>query len=318
MMISPNSSDRVAVSVIVPTLDGEKHLRELLASLSIQTVAPQEILVIDSSSNDGSRGVADSYGAEVHQISRGEFDHGGTRSFAAQRASGGILIFFTQDVILAHRRVLEKLVQPLLEDDDVSISYGRQLPMFDANPIASHLRCFNYPAESGQRSFSDRESMGLATIFNSNSCAAYIKSDLAEIGYFETGLIFGEDTLAAGKLLERGKKIAYISDATVYHSHNYQWAEEFRRYFDIGVLHSDQHWLLDTYGKVGGRGKRFIRSGVSYLYNRGYSGLIPDFVVRVVLKLCGYQLGKHYRRIPAGLAANLSMNKNWWDTDSNR
>lgn len=314
MMSSKESVEKTRISVIIPTLNGETSLKELLASISIQTVQPEEILVIDSSSNDASTTIADLFGARVKTINRSDFDHGGTRSYGAETAVGDILVYFTQDVILTHRRVLETLIAPLCHDDNVSVSYGRQLPTFKASPVSVHLRHFNYPSESNCRSFSHREVMGLATIFNSNSCAAYVKLDLADIGYFKDGLIFGEDTHAAGKLLEKGKQITYIADATVYHSHDYEWSEDFCRYFDIGVFHSTEPWLLDTYGGVGGRGKRYIRSGVSYLYDRGYYGLIPDFMVRVVLKLCGYQLGKHYRRIPVSLAAKLSMNKNWWKT----
>jgi rhamnosyltransferase len=317
-MENVTSPEIAVISVVIPALNGEAPLAELLASLRIQTVDPHEILVLDSSSSDNSAAVASSYGAQVHMIDRLDFDHGGTRSYGARCATGEIVVFLTQDVILAHRRVLELLVRPLLEDDGIAISYGRQLPTFDANPIAAHLRHFNYPPASSCRSFADHESQGLATIFNSNSCAAYRKADLAAIDFFHAGLIFGEDTLAAGQLLKSGKKIAYSSEATVYHSHNYEWGEEFSRYFDIGVLHAEQRWLLDTYGTTAGRGKRYVSSGVSYLYKRGCYGLIPDFMVRVVLKLCGYQLGKRYKRFPARLAVKLSMNKNWWNPASDR
>ena len=301
-----------SVSVIIPTLDGAKELRELLASLTIQSVQPAEILVVDSSSSDDSVSIAESDGAQVSIIDRSAFDHGGTRSRAAQSATSEILVFLTQDVILAHRKVLENLVAPLGEA--VGVSYGRQLPNFHATPIAAHLREFNYPGTSVIKTYRDRERLGLGTVFNSNSCAAYRRADLEEIGFFKKGLIFGEDTLVAGTLLKHGKNIAYVAEATVYHSHNYDWGQDFRRYFDIGVFHTEEQWLIDTYGQVGGRGRTYIRSGVDYLYQRRFYSLIGDFMVRVLLKLCGYQLGKRYRRLPRGLARKLSMNKNWWSS----
>lgn len=302
-----------SVSVIIPTLDGAVELKELLASLTIQSIQPTEILVVDSSSSDDSVMVAERFGAQVSIIDRAAFDHGGTRSAAAQSATGEILVFLTQDVILAHRRVLEYLVAPLGEE--VGASYGRQLPNFDATPIAAHLREFNYPGESVIKTYHDRERLGLQAVFNSNSCAAYRRADLEEVGFFKQGLIFGEDTLVAGILLEYGKSIAYVAEATVYHSHNYEWGQDFRRYFDIGVFHTQEQWLIDTYGQVGGRGRRYIRSGLDYLYQRRFYSLIGDFMVRVVLKLCGYQLGKRYRKLPRGLAPKLSMNKNWWSSN---
>lgn len=302
------------LSVIIPTLNGEKGLRELLASLTIQTRAPDEILVIDSQSTDNSVEVARKYGAQVRVIDRKDFDHGGTRSQAAEAATGDILVFFTQDVILAHRQTMALLIQPLLEDDSVAVSYGRQLPAFDASHIAAHLRTFNYKDASASRNFNDRHTLGLEAVFNSNSCAAYAKKRLAEINYFKSGLIFGEDTLAAGRFLENGNKIAYVADASVYHSHNYEWHEEFSRYFDIGVFHTDEAWLINTYGHAGSRGKQYVRSGISYLYQRRRYGLIGDFVVRVALKFVGYQLGRKYKRLPRTLVARLSMNKNYWES----
>ena len=82
--------------------------------------------------------------------------------------------------------------------------------------------------------------------------------------------------------------------------------------FDIGVLHSTEKWLLDTYGNAENRGINYIKSGISYLSSRRNYRMIGDFMVRVGLKFCGYRLGRTHRLLPASLAAKLSMNKSWW------
>lgn len=299
-------------SVIIPTLNGAKQLPELLASFRIQTVKPTEVLVVDSSSSDDTVQVAKAYGAEVLIIDRDDFDHGGTRTDAARRARSDYLVFFTQDVIPAHRAVLENLVKPLLTDNMIGVSYGRQLPCFDASDTAKHLRLFNYPDKSQVRGFDDRAHCGLSTVFVSNSCAAYNKRLLSEVGFFRDGLIFGEDTCAVGRLLERGSRVAYVSEACVYHSHNYCWSEEFKRYFDIGVLHATERWLLDTYGNAENRGMNYIKSGLSYLLARRKYSLIGDFMVRVVMKFVGYRLGRNYSWLPERLVPELSMHQKWW------
>jgi rhamnosyltransferase len=310
---SDTSAAGLSLSVIIPTYNGAQQLRELLASFTIQTVTPDQILIVDSSSTDGTRKVAEKYNAEVIVIDRETFDHGSTRSMAAKKARGEILIYFTQDVLPVHRRVIENLVRPIIDSDDIAVSYGRQLPAFNASEAAAHLRYFNYPEDSSIRSYADRKVSGLKTVFVSNSCAAYRKTQLADINYFRNDLIFGEDTCAVGRLLERGRKIAYAADAAVYHSHNYSWSEEFRRYFDIGVLHASEKWLLKTYGSAQTRGSEYVRSGISFLCKRRKYGLISDFVVRIVLKYLGYRLGLHYRRIPRKMIPNLSMHKRWWN-----
>lgn len=299
-------------SVIIPTLNGAADLQELLASFRIQTTKPREVLVVDSTSTDTTVEVAQHYGAEVLVIERDMFDHGGTRTMASYRASGEILVFLTQDVLPTHRRVLENLVQPLIADHSVAASYGRQLPCFDAHEAARHLRLFNYPDTSCQKGYSDRKQLGLSTVFISNSCAAYNKNYLEEVGFFRDGLIFGEDTCAVGRLLENGYQVAYVAEAEVYHSHNYSWGEEFKRYFDIGVLHSTEKWLLDTYGNAENRGVTYIKSGVSYLTSRRKYSLICDFMVRVLLKYVGYQLGKRHSFLPEKIVPELSMHQKWW------
>ncbi len=299
-------------SVIIPTLNGAEQLEELLASFTIQTVKPREVLVVDSSSSDHTVEVAERYGAKVQVIARDDFDHGGTRTIAARRAQSDYLVFFTQDVIPAHRSVLENLVKPLVNDSAIGISYGRQLPCFDASDTARHLRFFNYPDTSQIRDFADRLHLGLSTVFASNSCAAYNKNHLSDVGFFRDDLIFGEDTCAVGRLLESGLKVAYVADASVYHSHNYSWSDEFKRYFDIGVLHSNERWLLDTYGNAENRGINYIKSGVSYLSSRRNYSLICDFMVRVVLKFIGYRLGRQYSWLPEKVVPELSMHQKWW------
>jgi rhamnosyltransferase len=319
MTAEPNhksTSEPPTISVIIPTRNGAATLRELLAALRIQTKYPDEILVIDSASDDDTVAVAEGYGAVVHRIAAAEFDHGGTRSLGAKMTSAELLIYFTQDVLPADRTVIERLIAPLHQQRDIAMSYGRQLPAFAADELAAHLRRFNYPAQPAIREFRDRQRLGLATIFASNSCAAYRRSCLAEVGFFPAGLIFGEDTWVAGRLLERGYKIAYTADAGVYHSHNYRREDEFRRYFDIGVLHATENWLLTTYGGTAGRGLSYLRSGIIDLGRRRSYSAIAEFMVRVALKWIGYQLGRRFRLLPNGMATRCSLNKTWWSRRS--
>jgi len=306
------------ISIVIPTRNGEQQLRELLAALKLQTLVPDEIIVIDSSSTDGTVAVAGEYGAHVKIIEQSSFDHGSTRTTGARMAENDIVVYLTQDVLPRNRSLLEHLVAPLAASPAVGVTYGRQLPSFDASEIAAHLRLFNYPETSATRSFSDRNSLGLKTVFASNSCAAYRKSALGDIGYFPGGLIFGEDSWAAGRLLEAGFELAYVAEAEVYHSHNYSWTEDFSRYFDIGVFHQDQRWLIETFGGAERRGLAYIRSGITYLCNRRKYSMLGDFMVRVGVKFIGYRLGRLHKIIPRSLASRLSMNSNWWHKDAER
>ncbi len=307
------SAKRPRISVVIPTLDGGPLLRQLLQQLSVQSVQADELLVVDSSSTDETVSIAREHGAVVISIARDEFEHGSTRNLAVRRSTGDIVLFFTQDAVPATHDLIEKLTAVLIQDPSIAISYGRQLPHQDASLSATALRRFNYPDQSRIRTFSDRETLGLKTAFVSNSCAAYRRSFLEELGCFQEGLIFGEDTCAAGRLLQKGYAIAYVAEATVFHSHNYSLLQEFRRSFDIGVLHRSEHWLIETFGRAEGEGGRYVRFELSMIMEQKKFYLLPVFFLRNLAKYSGYKLGSRYHVLPQWLLPKFSMNSGWWN-----
>jgi rhamnosyltransferase len=125
-------------------------------------------------------------------------------------------------------------------------------------------------------------------------------------------LIFGEDTCTLGRLLAAGHEVAYVGEAAVYHSHNYSLADEFRRSFDIGVLHSSEKWLLDTYGQAEGVGVKYVRSLFAMLMQEKRYTLFPDCLLSNALKMIGYKLGRSYQQIPAAWRPVLSKHRLWW------
>ena len=250
-------------------------------------------------------------GFRVHTISRAEFNHGGTRQLAAELLpEAEILVFLTQDAVLVGPKEFGKLLEPLT-DSKVAAAFGRQLPRRGATPIEAHARIFNYPNQSSIRTFENRKQFGFKAIFISNSFAAYRREALIAIGGFPREVIFGEDTIVAAKLLLSGWKIAYAAEAQVYHSHNYSWTQELKRYFDIGVLHSREPWLLEEFGGTSGEGSRFVRSELRYLWP-SHVWYLPSAVIRTALKLFGYKLGKNEGKLSLQWKRKLSMHHAFW------
>ena len=306
------------ISIIIPTLNGGDLFSKVLKSIAMQDLHDEyELLVYDSASTDDTVKYAQSFGAEVFSVDKKDFDHGGTRTQAAQKAVGEILVFMTQDAVLVDSNSLASLIEPLRKDGSlVAVTYGRQLPNKNATLAAAHLRLFNYPPESLLRTHNDKRKYGLKTIFVSNSFAAYKQDSLASCGYFKQGLIFGEDTCAVGRLLLEGYAIQYVSEAQVYHSHNYSLVEDIKRHFDIGVLHSAENWLLEEYGVAEGHGANYVGSAFSYFIRNNGWYLIPDLIIRCGMKYLGYKLGRSYKLLPVWLRMKLSMYSAWWKRDA--
>lgn len=299
-------------TVIIPTYNSGGRIGRLIGALKAQTLKNISIIVVDSSSTDGTAEDARKAGARVEVIPKREFDHGGTRTLAGKMAEGEFLIYLTQDAMPVGEGALENLLKPFSEDAAIAAVYGRQLPAEDASAFAAHLRLFNYPEMSSVKCADDKKALGFKTVFVSNSFCAYRRGALEQIGWFKAGMITNEDTHAGAKMLLAGFKIAYAANAAVRHSHNYTAFEEARRYFDIGVFHRTERWMLDEFGGAGGEGGRFVKTGFRYLAENRKYHLVPEFIFRSGLKFVFYKLGMNYARLPWPIAARISRNRTWW------
>jgi rhamnosyltransferase len=305
------SIDRSRVSVVIPILNASSHLPDLLPALARQGLDPAQFLIIDSQSDDGSPDAFRAFGATVVEIDRRTFNHGGTRQRAVEmRPEAEFVVMLTQDAIPQADDTIARLVDAFV-DPQVGMAYGRQLPRPAARGIERHARLMNYPAQSETRGFADRARSGVKTVFCSDSFAAYRASALATVGGFPEDAFFAEDQLVAGRMLIDGWRIAYRGDAEVVHSHGYTIGEEFRRYFDVGVFHGRNAWLIDAFGTAEGEGLRFIRSEMAYLL-RHQPLQIPSAGLRTIAKYAGYKMGSRESRLSNAVKQRLSMQPFYW------
>ncbi|WP_041650599.1 glycosyltransferase family 2 protein [Acidithiobacillus ferrivorans] len=299
-------------AVIIPILNGGKVWVECVKALQQQMPQPDQVLVIDSGSEDGSDDAAVNAGFTLIRISKETFDHGGTRQMAFGILQDyELLVFLTQDAVLAAPDSLAHLLLPFA-DPMMGATTGRQLPRLIAGPIEAHARIFGYPTQSNTRTIADRGRLGIKAASISNSFAAYRRSALFEVGGFPQKLILGEDMIVAARLLQAGYTLAYVGDAKVYHSHNYTIWQEFKRYFDTGVMHDDQPWLIKDFGKPEGEGLRFIKSEGRYLLKNA-PWLLPSTMLRTLAKYGGYKLGLKAKKMPLFLRIKFSMFRHYWD-----
>ena len=302
------------VALIIPTLNAGGQFIKLLEQIDKQTLSVKKFLV-DSDSTDGTDALAGRFGFEVIKVLRSEFHHGATRQFALEsllkKFSADVVIFLTQDVLLHDDETLAELVKIFSEDEMVGVSYGRQLAHENATFEAKFLRAFNYPACSQLRTFEDRKIFGMKTAFNSNSFAAYRVKYLQEVGGFPARVILSEDMFVAAKMLMAGYKIFYNAQAQVYHSHNYTAAEEFHRYFDIGVFHSRESWIRKNFGSAEGTGKKFVIKKFWAILKDNPIKIFPA-IFRDAAKFFGYRLGLSQKFLSRSLCEKFSMNKNYW------
>ncbi len=280
----------MSISVIIPTLNAEKDLSDLLMTLSAQTVAPDEVIVIDSESEDRTASLAEAAGAKVLHVARKDFDHGRTRDFALRQSVGDIVVFLTQDAVPANRSFLENLIRPLGEEK-VAVATGRQLPKTDAFPMEKLVRWFNYPAESHVRSEKDVEKMGIKAFFCSDVCAAYNRKIYLELGGFDYPLKTNEDMFFAAKAIRGGYRVAYAADAIVFHSHNFSLKEQYNRN-RIQGYEIDRHRPILGEVSQESEGMKLVKYVTSGLLHQGQVYDVFRFGLDCCARLFGSRAGR--------------------------
>ncbi len=282
----------------------------LLEKLRLQTIAIHEVIIIDSQSTDTTLKVAADFGADILRIPREKFDHGRTRNQAAEKASGDIIVFMTQDAIPADNLTIENLIKPLTEPS-IIVSYARQLSKEGTKITDRFLRLYNYPEISMVRSKKDIDNLGIKTFQNSNVCAAYRSKEFKLQGGFHQPIVSNEDMLFAAKAILAGYQVAYSASATVYHSHNYNYVNLFKRYFDIGAS-LDRQPLIMQRGNANSKGLNFVRNQLKYVIKENSFMSIPDVFLEAFAKYIGFKLGTSHRFIPKSLKKYLGLQTNYW------
>jgi rhamnosyltransferase len=302
--------------IIIPVRNGGPRWEEAAAALRKAVPEPARVVVVDSSSTDGSDAVAERHGFELHRIDVRTFNHGRTRQEAVERHCAGksFVVFLTQDAVVEGSETLVTVLNAFA-DARVGAAYGRQLPHHGALPFEAHAALFNYPPRSETRSLADAARLGIKAAYLSNSFAAYRIAALEECGGFPSHLILAEDAYVAMRMLLAGWGVRYCADALVRHSHAYTVSEEMQRYFDFGVMHAQLPQLLQQFGAPEGEGARFVMSELRYAW-RTAPWLMPQVVLRNGAKYLGYRLGRGFRHVPMRLCRRLSMTKGYWEGSS--
>ena len=301
-----------SIAVLIPTLNAGKAWLKFLENIQAQSVEIRKRIILDSGSSDETVALAKKYGFDILTIDKKDFDHGYARQILADAATDcEILIYLTQDSLLKDSNSIQNLVLSF-DNPSIGLAYGRQLPHKGAKTLETHARLFNYPNRSIVKQLSDKDKLGIKTASCSNSFAAYRKSALKDVGGFPKDTIFAEDVIVGGKMLIKGWKIAYVADSEVYHSHDYSTAEEFKRYFDIGVYHSTNQWLLDEFGKADGEGLKYLKSELKYVFSNNVL-VFPKMIASIGAKFLGYKLGMMHEKLSLKQKKQFSMHRKYWD-----
>lgn len=209
------------VSVVIRTLNEEKHLDELLDAISKQKSERFNIetVIIDSGSTDSTLDIARKYKARITYIKKEDFTFGRSLNMGCDFADGDYLVFVSGHCIPATNDWIHNLVTPLA-DGLCSYSYGKQVGR-DTTKFSEQQLLDKY--------FPDESKVPQVGFFCNNANSALCK-DIWRVYPFDEKLTGLEDMYLAQQIAAAGKKIGYVAEAPVYHIHDETWPQVKNRY----------------------------------------------------------------------------------------
>ncbi len=312
------------VSVVIPVKNGGTRFVEVLDRvLAQETPWPWELLVIDSGSKDGSVEAAQARSVRVHPIAPTEFGHGRTRNLGAALTTGEFIAYLTHDALPTDARWLVNLVTALENCPDAAGAFGRHEAYPEHYPpLVRDMALFfdgflqNNPAQITDRARYDAD-VGLRQFmhfFSSNN--ALLRRRVWEIMALPD-VHFAEDQLWAKRVIEAGYARLYVPNACVFHSHDLNVADSYRRAFDearsfkqlfgyaVLAKFSD---VVRQWARLCVRDWRWIGDapGLTWRERLGWRRRMP---LRVAAKLLGLYAGTHWDQLPSWLTQRSSRDE---------
>lgn len=192
------------ISVIVPTFNAAKYIRQCLRSLAMQDWPGDdcEVIVMDNGSTDGTVEMAKDFPATVLENVRGNVSE--LRNVGAQSAKGEILAFIDSDCIVP-LTWLSDAAETLKTKNVDAVGCWYALP---DNPT--------WVQEAWDLQMSSKRAEGFSKWLPSGDLMIR-KSVFEAVGGFEKGLETGEDTNFCDKLLSQGYKLYCLPVLAVKH-----------------------------------------------------------------------------------------------------
>ena len=117
------------VSVVIPTYNAGEQFETLLTNLQKQKCIERlEIVIVDSGSKDRTVEICKKNNVNLIQIPNEQFSHSGARNMGAKAASGEILLFMTQDAMPVGKDWIERLIDPIINDNVAAVSPIEKCP----------------------------------------------------------------------------------------------------------------------------------------------------------------------------------------------
>lgn len=204
------------VSVIIPNFNRETLVGETISNLLAQTAPPEEIIVVDDGSTDGSVGVVRSYGPKVTLIQQANQGPGAARNAGLRIATGDFIQFQDSDDLYSLNK-LDAQVK-LLQQTGADIAFSPWVKLkIEGRQVTLEDHVLQQKMPPAQVSLPCWWLRRWSTVFQS---LLFRRSFLDGLGFYRTDMMLGEDGELFFRALTRAPKVAFTAEAlTLYRLH---------------------------------------------------------------------------------------------------
>jgi glycosyltransferase involved in cell wall biosynthesis len=222
------------ISVVIPAWNAEDSIGFCLGSITKQTIAPLELIVVDDGSDDATKETAAKYGVTILSTG-GRKGPAAARNIGASAASGDILLFLDSDVTVPPD-LIEKL-HSHFHDNSVWAVQSLYTPVCPAsNPVSQYQNYYYYHSLS-------RMPQGETATF-ATWCSAVRKDRFLEIGGFNVRIPEPtvEDEELGYTIVEKGGVIILDKTIQVTHLASYNLSQFTKRRLRMARAQAKSGW----------------------------------------------------------------------------
>lgn len=228
----------MTVSVVIPVRNGARVLERCLARLAEQTTLPEQVIVVDNGSRDGSGDLARGFAHRaphlpVQVLEEGRVGASAARNRGVAAASGEVVAFTDADCEPA-ADWLHRLTAAF--GPGIGAVAGGIRPAAPQTAVEAFAAL--YTLRTGGERFDSADFTLLRGGFPTANLA--VRRDVfTTVGGFDEGIrLYGEDYDLCARIYEHGHVIRYEPQARVFHHHRTTLRGLLRQSFGFGACHA--------------------------------------------------------------------------------
>lgn len=235
-----HSTSRVCpVTVIVPAFNEADCIADTVASLLTQSLAPQEIIVIDDGSTDATAAICRSLGVKVIAPPENTGSKAGAQNYALQQIKTQYTLAIDADTTLKND-ALEKLFSAMA-DPEVVAACGFVIPrhvktLWERGRYVEYLMAFTF--------YKEIQEYYQKPLISSGCFSMYRTDYLQQVGGWSLRTM-AEDMDLTWTAYQRGNKVRFIADAICYpiEPHNFHFMRKQLKRWAHGFIQNVRlHW----------------------------------------------------------------------------